>query len=128
MSKHSLNAAKLLAALLLVLALGACQNAGMGGVVNGAGYTGGNTAGASISGYAFRPSSVTFPGANMVTVTWTNNDTVTHTVTESSGTPAFDSGNVAPGQTYNFSFSVTVKTYTYHCSIHPYMTGTITVQ
>ncbi len=123
-----MKAWKLMPALILTALVGACQGAGSGTVVDGSGYMGGSTAGVSISGYAFRPSSVSFPGANLVTVTWTNNDVVTHTVTDTSGTPAFNSGDVAPGQTFSFAFPVTVKTYTYRCNIHPYMTGTITVQ
>jgi plastocyanin len=59
------------------------------------------------------------------TVTWTNNDSVTHTVTADAG--AFDSGALSPGHTYSFTFR-TSGTYSYHCSIHRSMTATIIVQ
>ncbi|MFL5811958.1 MAG: plastocyanin/azurin family copper-binding protein [Bdellovibrionia bacterium] len=50
------------------------------------------------------------------TVTWVNNDTVSHTVT--SDTPGqFDSGNLLPGQTYQHTFNAT-GSYPYHCAIH----------
>ena len=42
------------------------------------------------------------------TVTWTNNDSVAHTVTDDLSTvggPA--SGNIAPGSTYSFTFDKT---------------------
>lgn len=110
----------------MVFAVFGCQMYGMTGLVKGAGYNGSNAAGISISQYSFNPSAVSFPAANMVTVTWTNNDGVTHTVT-SNGVPSFtSSGYIGPGQTYSLSFP-TAGTYSYHCSIHTTMTGTITV-
>lgn len=76
----------------------------------------------SISNFAFMPQNITInPG---MTVTWTNNDSVTHTVTADNG--MFNSGNLAPGQSFSFTFPST-GTFTYHCSIHPSMTGTVTV-
>lgn len=62
------------------------------------------------------------------TVTWTNQDNTNHTVTSdnTTGNVRFDSGTLAPGQQYSYTFSNT-GIYTYHCSIHPNMTGTINV-
>jgi plastocyanin len=77
-----------------------------------------------ISGFAFSPQSITV--AKGTNVTWTNNDTVTHTVTGDTGADPGSSGNIAVGGTYAYVFN-TPGTYTYHCSIHPSMTGTITV-
>ena len=55
---------------------------GGGGSMTGPGFNGSNAAGIDISGFAFSPSSVTFStSANSVTVTWTNYDGVTHSVT-----------------------------------------------
>ncbi len=76
----------------------------------------------SIQGFAFSPSAISV--AKGTQVTWTNNDSATHTITGSNGGPA--SGNVAPGGKYSFTFN-TVGTFAYHCSIHPSMTGTVTV-
>ncbi len=77
----------------------------------------------SISGFAFSPASLTVSVGT--TVTWTNNDSTTHTVTSDSG--AFSSGNLANGKTYSYKFT-TAGTYAYHCSIHSYMKGTVIVQ
>jgi len=98
-----------------------------GSPVTGSGYTGGSTAAVAISGYAFSPSSVSFPGSAGVTVTWTNYDGVTHTVTSDNGTfPS--SGDIGPNGTYALVFPTTPGTYSYHCSIHTYMTGSIVVK
>ena len=61
-------------------------------------------------------------------VTWTNNDSTTHTVVDdltNVGGPA--SGDIAPGSTYSFKFEKT-GSFQYHCSIHPSMRGTIVVK
>jgi plastocyanin len=75
-----------------------------------------------IQNFAFSPDTLSIPAGT--TVTWTNLDSATHTVTADDG--AFDSGNLPTSQTYSFTFD-TPGTYTYHCSIHTYMTATITV-
>ncbi|HET8844836.1 MAG TPA: cupredoxin family copper-binding protein [Ktedonobacteraceae bacterium] len=82
---------------------------------------GGNSV--SIASFAFSPASLTV--AVGTKVTWTNNDSVTHTVTENNG--AFDSKDLAPGQTFSFTFDK-AGTYSYHCNIHPSMTATIVAQ
>lgn len=58
------------------------------------------------------------------TVTWINNDNAPHTVTD---TGVFDSGNMNQGQSWTHTFT-TSGTYTYHCTYHPWMTGTIIVK
>src|SRR6266404_3891307 len=58
------------------------------------------------------------------TVTWTNNDSVTHEPVSDTG--AFDTGVIAPGNSASFKFA-SAGTYPYHCSIHPFMKGTIIV-
>ena len=76
----------------------------------------------SIQNYAFSPSTLTIQkGAN---VTWKNDDSVQHAVVSDS--PAFSSPLLNTGDTYTFQFNST-GTYPYHCSIHTYMTGAITV-
>jgi len=65
-----------------------------------------------------------------ITVSWTNADSVSHTVT--SGDPSagssgvFDSDLVKPGKTFQHRFD-SVGTTSYFCSIHPWMTGKVTV-
>ncbi|MEO8065652.1 MAG: cupredoxin family copper-binding protein [Candidatus Doudnabacteria bacterium] len=77
----------------------------------------------SIRAVTFSPASITIKKGE--TVTWTNDDTVTHTVTGDNGGPA--SQNIPIGDTYNFTFS-TAGTFNYHCTIHPLMKGTVIVQ
>jgi amicyanin len=59
------------------------------------------------------------------TVTWTNQDGTTHTVTGDNG--EFDSGNLDTGKSFSFTFTK-AGTYSYHCSIHPFMKATVVVQ
>jgi plastocyanin len=75
------------------------------------------------------------------TVTWTNNDTEAHTVTSGvgagieslinnkKGTPngLFDSGSFRRGQSWTHTFT-RPGTYTYFCTIHPWMDGVVTVK
>lgn len=77
----------------------------------------------SIASYAFSPDSLTIKVGTKLT--WTNNDSVTHTVTADQG--AFNSGPLPSGKSYSFTFTK-AGTYTYHCAIHPSMTATIVVQ
>ena len=58
------------------------------------------------------------------TVTWTNNGTTTHTSNSSTGVWA--SGNLAPGQSFSFTFN-TAGTFTYFCMIHPFMQASVIV-
>lgn len=78
----------------------------------------------SIAGFAFHPDSITVVIGVNNTVTWTNNDTTSHTVT--SDNSLFGSGTLAPGDTYTHTFDQ-AGTYGYHCAIHTYMTGTVHV-
>jgi plastocyanin len=59
------------------------------------------------------------------TVTWTNSDSVAHTST--SDVAGWNSGTVAPGGRFSFTFQ-TPGTYSYHCTIHPGMVGTVVVR
>ncbi len=61
-------------------------------------------------------------------VTWKNNDSVKHTLTEetSEATPKIRSDLLAEGQTFDLTFDKP-GTYRYTCSIHSSMKGTITV-
>ncbi len=58
-------------------------------------------------------------------ITWTNNDSVTHTVTSDTG--AFDSGNIDLGSSFTHQFNET-GTFPYHCTVFLFMKGTIIVQ
>jgi plastocyanin len=79
-----------------------------------------------IQSFMFHPMALTVdPGA---TVTVTNKDSATHTVTSTTNPPAFNSGNVAPGATVTFHAPDKAGTYSYICNIHQYMQGTIVVR
>ncbi len=82
------------------------------------------TSSVSIQNYAFSPAAVTVKKG--ATVTWTNKDTVGHTVTESDGQSGPSSSTLNQGQSYSYTFG-TAGTFHYKCTIHPYMTGTVTV-
>jgi plastocyanin len=76
----------------------------------------------AIQNYAFSPSALTIQkGAN---VTWTNYDSVQHHVVSDSS--AFSSPLLNKGDTYTHQFNNT-GSFSYICSIHPYMKGTIVV-
>ncbi|MEV0775600.1 cupredoxin family copper-binding protein [Streptomyces sp. NPDC050428] len=60
------------------------------------------------------------------TVTWVNEDTAPHTVTTSSGPDTLDSGNLAKGDSWSFTFTK-AGVYDYYCAVHPDMVAGITV-
>ena len=73
--------------------------------------------------FGFTPAKLTIRvGA---TVIWKNRSSAPHTVTSDDGT-TFDSGTVAVGGTFHFTFK-TAGTFSYHCNIHPYMRSVIIV-
>jgi plastocyanin len=78
----------------------------------------------TISGFAF--SALTVPMGT--TVTWKNNDSMSHTATsDASSAFAFDTGVIAAGATSTGIAFTQAGTFTYHCSIHSSMHGSITV-
>ena len=81
--------------------------------------------GTDTTGKGFTPDTITVVLGVNNTVVWTNDDTAPHTVTANNG--AFTSGNLAPGQTFSFTFT-TPGTYTYHCTYHPWMVATVIVK
>ena len=77
-----------------------------------------------IEDYSFSPSTLTLPAGT--TVTWTNRDSMPHTVI-SAGNRFPKSAMLKPGQSYSSNFAAP-GTYSYFCSIHPRMTGKIIVK
>lgn len=77
----------------------------------------------TIENFAYVPQSITVKVGT--TVTWTNKDSVAHTVTSDSG-GVLDSPLFSAGETYSFTFNE-AGTFTYHCTPHPDMKGTVTV-
>ena len=81
-----------------------------------------STSSVTISNFSFNPSSLTVKKGTMVT--WTNQDPTLHTVTGDNGGPS--SQKIPQGTSYDYTFN-TVGNFIYHCSIHPSMTGVVTV-
>lgn len=77
----------------------------------------------SIANLSFEPAAITVSVGT--TVTWTNTDSASHTVTADDG--SFKSDTLATGATFSQTFA-TAGTFAYHCSIHSSMTGTVTVR
>ena len=86
---------------------------------------GGGASGAQVvmKNFAFDPPTVTIKVGE--SVTWTNQDSVSHTVDADNG--EFTSNDLANGATFSFTFDK-AGSYPYHCSIHPTMKGTVVVQ
>jgi len=75
-----------------------------------------------IKHFAYGPTTLTVPvGA---TVTWVNEDEEPHTVT---ATGVFASPGLDYDETFSYQFT-TAGRYTYHCALHPRITGTVVVQ
>ena len=77
----------------------------------------------NIQNFAFVPSTLSIKKGTKVT--WTNNDSVAHTVTSDSGS-LLNSGTIQPGASFTFTFTNTGST-NYHCAVHPMMKGNIVV-
>lgn len=90
--------------------------------------TGTSTPGCDDTKSCFNPDSVTIAKGGKVT--WTNTDTAAHTVTSGSPTDGpsgvFDSSLIMSGNSFEFTFDES-GTYTYFCMVHPWMTGSVTV-
>lgn len=137
--KHNTIHLVMLAGLFVVLAvvLNSCGGGGYGGgggtamtiaTVQVVACPVGGTTDISIVDMAtgFNPSSITVPVNT--TVKWTNNDVVQHTVT-STTVPLYGSFNatVNPAATVCLKFTA-AGAFNYRCSLHPVMTGLVTVQ
>jgi plastocyanin len=71
----------------------------------------------------FSPSSTTINVNDQILWTWTGN--ISHSTTSNTG--LWDSGLKGHGFTFSNTFSAS-GSYPYHCTLHPFMTGTIIVQ
>ena len=108
------------------LLLAACSSSSGGGSGSSGSSARAATATKSvtISNFMFSPMSASVaPGS---TVSVTNKDSVTHTLTATGG--QFNTGDIGPGQTKTFTAPSKAGTYSYICNIHQYMKGTIVVR
>ncbi len=78
----------------------------------------------SIKNFAFVPISITVKVGT--TVTWTNADQDPHTVTSDGKSGPLNSKPMNQGDTFQYTFSQ-AGTFSYLCTIHPFMTATVTV-
>lgn len=74
----------------------------------------------TIRDFSFGPSAVTIHVGD--TITWTNDGPTAHTATGA----GFDTGILRAGQSSSHTFT-SAGMFSYHCTLHPFMKGTITV-
>lgn len=82
-----------------------------------------------IASFAFHPSHLAVLPGEWIVVQ--NSDSVTHTFTAMPATsPAgtFNTGPIAPGGSASIVAPMTPGIYAFYCSIHPFMTGVVTVR
>ena len=77
-----------------------------------------------IKGFSFNPKEIRIKAGE--SVTWTNGDSVKHTVTSDSGSE-LDSALLSEGETYSHTFNE-AGTFDYHCTPHPSMKAKIIVE
>lgn len=78
-----------------------------------------------IQGFSFKQPQMTIKKGTEVT--WINRDEARHDISPTGGANDFLASKLlAQGETYKFTFNMP-GTYTYKCSPHPYMKGTIEV-
>ncbi len=133
----SRRAAAAAAALACAVAAGGCGGAGVdigGGDVPPAGagipaqYTFGSKPAVravtvSISSFRYRPSMIRLGAGGRVR--WVNEDGVSHTATGPDG-DGFDTGDLRPGEAKSVPFKRAGR-FSYTCSFHPFMKGTVIV-
>ncbi|MDK9500930.1 cupredoxin domain-containing protein [Streptomyces katrae] len=123
------TAASTLGALSLLVALSACMDSATdtvpaSTVAPPSATTAAAEARINIKGFSFIPQDLTVrPGAKINVI---NSNSVPHTVTATDGA-AFDTGQIAPGQSVTFTAPDTPGSYAFICSLHPRMKGTLTV-
>jgi plastocyanin len=76
-----------------------------------------------IDNFSFGPQTVTVSVGS--TVTWTNHDDIPHTVVSTDG--LFKSKVQDTDEKFSYTFTKP-GTYSYFCSVHPKMTGTVVVR
>jgi len=82
-----------------------------------------NAVAVTIDNFVFGPERIAVKAGT--TVTWTNRDDIPHTVANKDR--LFKSKVMDTDESYSFTFT-TPGEYSYFCSLHPHMTGTIVVE
>ncbi|MGW6156296.1 cupredoxin domain-containing protein [Streptomyces sp. NPDC055144] len=78
----------------------------------------------TIKNFAFHPAKFEVSPGTKITVT--NEDSATHTLTADD--KSFDTGNLAQGESATITAPSKPGSYSYICTIHPNMKGTLTVR
>jgi plastocyanin len=78
----------------------------------------------TVQDFSFTP--MTAKGGQGKQILWSFKGPSNHTATDKSGMGLFNSGVHEAGSSYSFLF-IGAGRYAYHCSIHPSMTGTVSV-
>jgi len=78
----------------------------------------------AIKNFAFAPAALTVKVGTKVT--WTNQDSDAHTVTSQGSGGQLNSAAMKTGDTFSYTFTK-AGVYNYRCTIHPFMTATVTV-
>jgi len=81
------------------------------------------TAEVKVDNFSFGPATLTVPVGT--TVTWTNRDDIPHTIVSTD--KVFKSKVLDTDEKFSFTFAK-AGTYSYFCSIHAKMTGSVVVQ
>ena len=77
----------------------------------------------NIKDFSFSPPLLTVPAGT--TVTWTNHDEASHTITSATG--VFGSAGLSSGDRFAQAFT-RPATYQYFCSLHPHMRAAVIVK
>ncbi len=115
-----------LLALALVAGCGGSDSKSEGGSASGGGGAKAQSGdgGVEIKGFEFKPDPLKVKAGTKVT--WTNEDSATHTATSKEGPAEFDSNNMKKGDSFSYTFEKS-GTYEYICEIHTNMKATVTV-
>jgi plastocyanin len=79
-----------------------------------------------IKNFMFSPMILSVSPGEVVTVR--NEDSVTHTLTDEAAPDLFGTGDVGPGQVKTFKAPAKAGSYSFFCTIHQYMSGTLVVR
>jgi plastocyanin len=118
MKFRRLRGAAVTAALCATIPVALASNVG---AASGAAAHAARGASVSIKSFAFHPATLRISRGTVVTVA--NHDSTTHTFTSSGH---FNTGKIKPGHSATVRFSH-AGTFHYHCTIHPFMKGTVVV-
>ena len=79
----------------------------------------------SVAEFAFSPATIIVPQGEEVA--WHDGGTRQHTSTGNGPLSLWDTGRISPGATSSSIDFLAAGTYPYHCSVHPFMHGTVRV-